>query len=189
MADEAAVAEKKEAAAGEAAPAAGKGGSLGPLLGLVAVLLVAVGAAWFIAGSLAAEPVKPLDEDGAATAGGEAKPQGPVWDDESPIDLGDILANVNKEGGRRYVKATVQIWVKTTDAEVAGRPDILPSLVAAVQDRLRGYTMEDFQRENQKETMNHDITTIVDKTLRDLTRSPDRERSFVTRVVFNYLVQ
>lgn len=188
MAD-AAVEEKKEGAE-EAAQSGGKGGSLGPLLGLVAVVLVAVIGAWMLAKSLAADPVEPAD--GTGTAGGEGvedKPKGPVWDEESPVDLGEILANVNKEGGRRYVKATVQIWVKTSDTEVVNRPDVLPSLVAAVQDRMRSYSMDDFQRVNQKETMNQDFTTVIDRTLREMTRAEDRERRFVTRVVFNFLVQ
>lgn len=184
MADDDTIAEAEGVEAGTDTATGKKGGNLGPLIALIAVIALGVGIAWFLQDLLAPEPV--TEEETEAT---EIDKQGPIWKDMIAVDLGEILANVKNEGGRRYVKLELQIWVDQEDHPKIARPDVRPSLIAAIQSRLRSWTMDDYHSDNQSETMRYEFRKVLDKTLRELFREPDIERTYVRRVVLNYLVQ
>jgi len=183
------MAEEDDAEATAEAPAKkkkekGSNAAIGPLLALLLVIGLGIAVAFFLKTLLVAD-----DGDGEEDGTTEVEQVGPIWENHMAIELGEILANVKGERGRRYVKLDLQLWVKKDDFEQVGREEVIPSMRAAIQDELRSWGISDYEGEHIDETMRHQFVETLNKTLRDLFGEPNLERTYVDRVVFNYLVQ
>lgn len=165
--------------------ASGGKGALGPILALVLVLLLGVGLGLAIKWAVSSD-----DEDDAASST-ETASTGPLWDRAQSLDIGDIVANIQGESGRRYVKVHVQLWVKTADAPKVSRPDLQPLLRETLQDKIRTYKMQELETGNVLDSLRRNFRDELNKRLREIMGEVDNpERTYVTRVVLDgFLIQ
>lgn len=165
--------------------AAGRGGSLGPVLALVAVVVVAVIAAWLVVSAFQGG-----EADAPARSERERVASGPIWDRWNQIEINEVLANVPGSGGRRYVKVSIQLWVDRSDFQRVSRMELQPIMREALIDRLRNYNQADLESKNAHDMLRRAFEQDLDKALRDALGVTDPERRFVQRVVLtDHLVQ
>ncbi|MDA3959397.1 MAG: flagellar basal body-associated FliL family protein [Planctomycetota bacterium] len=169
----------------KAADGGGGKGAMGPIIALVMVLLIGVGLGLVIKWAVSGEEVK------EETTTREITSSGPLWEQAQALDVGDIVANIQGESGRRYVKVNVQIWVKTEDAQSVSRPDLLPVLRETLQDKVRSYKMQELETGNVLDSLRRNFRDELNKRLREVMGEvDDPERTYVNKVVLDgFLIQ
>jgi flagellar basal body-associated protein FliL len=156
------------------------GGMLVPIAALVVVLLLGGGAAYFVTSMITAE--EPAEEDQKAVSTGK------LWERAKAHSLGDIMANVRGEGGRRYVKVTVQIWVPGEYFAKVEDEFISAILKEALEQNLHAYTMDELGREFIHSSMRKSFEDELNEQLRDIFGILDPEVSIIEKVVLNNLM-
>ena len=156
------------------------GGLMAPVLALVVVLAVAGGLAYMVASTLTASEALSDAEQVVTT--------GKLWERAKAHSLGDIMANVAGEGGSRYVKVAVQIWVPEQYFERISQPEITAILKETLEESLHSYTMDQLNREYIHSGMRTEFADELNEQLRTIFGILDPEVKIVERVVLNNLM-
>ena len=164
----------------EESSTAKKGGLMAPVLALVVVLLVAGGLTYAVTAALTAGE-EPTDAESSVMTG-------KLWERAKAHSLGDIMANVAGEGGSRYVKVTVQIWVPETYHTKIAEAEITAILKETLEESLHSYTMDQLNREYIHSGMRTEFDDELNEQLRTIFGILDPEVKIVERVVLNNLM-
>ena len=154
----------------------GGGGGLGPIIALVVVLAVGLGLGAFVALLFTANETTGDDEEEAVAQVGK------MWERAKALELMDLLANVRGEQGRRYVKVTVQIWVKTDDHPDVSREEVTPILKEALEEQLHTFNLEELGREFIHTTLRKSFEDKLNQQLREIMGDTDPERGYVEKI-------
>ena len=174
--------EENAPAEGEAAAeSGGKGGGLGPIIALVLVAAVGagIGAAAFMILGADEETVENIDEKSE---------KGPLTERSIAVPLGDILANVKGENGRRYVKVTIEVWVKKEEEPNINQPSILAMLRESLEERLHAFDMQNLANEYIHTSLRRIFKDEMDKKLRYILGKENTDVSYIEQVVLNNLL-
>ena len=186
MADDDAPAENGE----EKATKEKGGGALGPIIAMILVMAVGAGVALVLASAISDDDAEEEVADPTQVEGTGEGPSKPWHEVKTSIDLGEILANVSHEQGRRYVKVAVQVWVKQEDSQLLMRPEYLPVMQEVVQEHLRTYDLQQLDHESVTFQIKRQVQEAMDKKLREILASTDPEKQYIEQVVLqNFLVQ
>ena len=166
------------------------GGALGPIVAVILVMLLGAGVALAFTWALTdadddADPANPTTVEGDRD-----QDRQPLIDTHVAIELGEILANVSHEQGRRYVKVSVQVWVKKEDSAQLLRPEYQPMMQEVVREHLRTYDLNQLDHESVTLSIKRQVQEAMNKVLREVMAASDPERRYIEKVVLqNFLVQ
>ncbi|MHC5067547.1 MAG: flagellar basal body-associated FliL family protein [Planctomycetota bacterium] len=162
----------------------GKGGGLGPILALALVLAVGVGVGFAI------NSLVQTDED-AAEEIVRGEDLGPLWERAKPLNMGDIVANVQGESGRRFAKVTVQLWVHAEDEIELQREELRPIMREVLTDKLRSYKLSELEADNAPDSLRRNFKEDLNRKLRQVFgMADDPDRTFITDIVLDgFLIQ
>jgi flagellar basal body-associated protein FliL len=162
-----------------------KKGSMGPLLALVGVFalgMMLVFGLW----SVVAGGGPPDDEN----AQDENEVQRPLLEKANLLELGDIMANVQGEQGRRYAKVTVGLWYPKEFSSDMGEPEILNIIIQACETRLASFDLKELNSEFARTTIARAFEDSIDKELRSVFATEGTDNTYVERLVLtNLLIQ
>lgn len=167
----------------EAAPSKGPG--LAPILALVAVVVVGVGLA------LVVQWVVSPDDQGDEQAQESEDAGMSLIKRAEPIDLDEIVANVQGESGRRYVKIRAQLWIGSEDVPALTDPKLMPIMKEVVRGTLSDYKMDELEAGNIDDSLRRNFKENLNKELREvLEGGVNPDRVFIERVVLaDFLIQ
>lgn len=165
--------------------AGGKSSVLGPLLALLGV---------FVIGAILVFGVYRLLAGGGPTEESAAQEtlerQQPLINRAQPLSLGDVMVNVRGEGGRRYVKVTVELWYRNEFRNQVTREEIRNRLIKAAEQRLASFDMQELGSDFIHETMARTFLDQINKELRNIYGTVGTDTTYVEEVVLtNLLVQ
>lgn len=167
------------------ASAEGKPSVLGPLLALLGVCVIGA--------LLVVGVVSLLSSDSDSPNTTEVSPsldEKPLMDRALPLPLGDVMVNVKGEGGRRYVKVTVEIWFPKEVQQDIERPEIRNRIIQAAEQRLSTFDMQELNSEFIHDTMSKAFADQINKELRIIYGKVGTDTVYVDDVVLtNLLVQ
>ena len=158
--------------------------AMGPLLALIGVFLIGV---ILILGIMKVLNVKE-DQSEGQTAGTTLNDQKPLIERATPLVLGDIMVNVKGEGGRRYVKATVELWYPNEMKEEVEEPEIQNRIMQAASQRLATFDMRELNSEFAIPTISRAFMDQINKELRTVYGTVGTDTTYVEDVVITQLL-
>ncbi len=171
-------------AAGPGAGEADAGSGVGQILALLVVLLIGAFLAYVLYGFI---------EPGRATEDYQRQQQPEqqtLFESARLIALGDIMANVDEEQGRRYVKVTVDLWVPTDRVPDMTREGVDRILKQAMEERLAQWNLSELSNQSIYDIMKKAFVQEINKSMREVYGTTGTDISYVQRVVVsNKLIQ
>ena len=163
-----------------------KPSALGPLLALIGVFLIGVVLVFGIFKVIGGAEVAAEEEDTSTTG----TDQTPLLDRAMPLDLGDVMVNVLGEGGRRYVKVTVQLWYPKELQQQVEAPEIRSRIIQAAEQRLGTFDLRELNSEFKHATIARAFQDQINKEMRLVYGTVGTDTTYVEEVVVtNVLVQ
>ncbi len=199
-------AKKDEAKPADGAAAAAKPKSklpLGPILAVVLLIGGGVGLGMFLKGMLLGDkPMSQAEKEKAEKTAKEADHhEESLLHSATEVNMGELLSNVRNQGGRRYIKMNLSLWLnKEAAAPFAGGggehgggggggDEIKRILQASLEEHLKGYDLEELTDPNIYRTLDRGFRALIEKDLHELISTP-ADKPLVSRVVItNLLVQ
>lgn len=152
------------------------GGMMGPILGVLVVATLAVVLMVMLGGMFGGEEPDPDEAEQGVLPQEE---RGSLLEGHVAIALDDILSNVRGQDLRRYVKVSMQFWIKAEDQPSVDREEVKRRLRGALEERLHSYSMEDLDNDSIHTRIKRGFRETIDQVLRETTAERDPERAFV----------
>ena len=205
--------EKKDAGKKEAeASGGGIKSMLGPVLAVI--VLVSLGAGLGIGGAkvFLTPPADPKGAGaGGAAAGGDGHGDGHgaggggdhgaeggahepnLMHDAAELELGAITTNIMGQGGKRYIKMTLTLWVdkESLGPQIAGGghgggpTSLIKLLKQPIEQKLNTYTLTDLDSPAAGAMIEKDVGEVAERELRVLFR---KELAKVARVIHRVVI-
>lgn len=174
--------EPVDAESGNEGSEGGGKASMGPVVALLAVFLLGAllvfGLLSLLGGGSPEEEQEPEQTEGA------------LIDTAQVMPLGDVMANVKGEGGRRYVKVTVDVWVTKGDLSALNKPELQNIMRQAMEQRLASFTMTQLNSQYSASQLRRVFEDEVNKELRRVLGTVGTDKSYVREIVItNKLIQ
>lgn len=169
-----------------------KGGVVGPIVALIIVMGLGAGVALVFTWAIADKDKEDdkTEEEQLNQLTTTTDNNKPLFETQVPVELGEVLANVNHEQGRRYLKVGLQLWVKSEDSQDMLRPELLPMMIEVVREHLRTYDMQQLDHESVTLSIKRQVRDALNKLLREILAAKEPDRKYVQRVVLSdFLVQ
>lgn len=161
-----------------------KPSALGPLLALIGVFLIGVMLIYGILQVLNGKEEQPEDQ----TAGTTLNNQKPLIKRATPLALGDVMVNVRGQDGRRYVKATVELWYPNEFKEQVEKPEIRNRIMQAASQKLATFDMNELTSEFAIPTIARAFMDQINKELRTVYGTVGTDTTYVEDVVITQLL-
>jgi flagellar basal body-associated protein FliL len=107
-----------------------------------------------------------------------------------PFELGDVIANIKGQGGRRYVKISVTLWVPKNRMSDIQHEGIKQLMTQALEERLAQYDMEELGNEQIGRVLRRAFVQEINRILRESFGTAGSDTVYVEQVVVtNKLIQ
>lgn len=168
--------------------AAKKGGLVGPLLGMIVVLLIGAGLGVFVAGMFKSDPVDEEvtteEQSGSAAALGDKE----LWDKTESIVFEDNIANVSGEQNR-YIKCTVDIRVlRDPDLPLIDKEPVKNLLREQILVELRSYNKTELEGLHIIQNIQSGLKDKMNRELRKIL-SPGSDTKYIKKVIVSALIK
>ena len=163
-----------------------KGGFLGPILGMLAVLMVGVGVGIFLKGMITAGGEDQTEEKQVIDSNMLSEKD--KWEKTQSIVFQENLANVRGEQNR-YIKCDVEIRVlRDPHYPMVSKPDVQNLLREQILIELRSYTKSDLESPHIVEKIQHGLADKMDRELRKIL-DPGSDTKYIQKIIVSGLIK
>ena len=163
-----------------------KGGLVGPILGMLAVLSVGVGVGMFVKGMITPETTD--KEEDTTVVDSNMLSEKDKWEKTQSIVFQENLANVRGEQNR-YIKCDVEIRVlRDPHYPMVSKPDVQNLLREQILIDLRGYTKSDLESPHIVEKIQHGLADKMDRELRKIL-DPGSDTKYIQKIIVSGLIK
>lgn len=160
------------------------GGGFGPLLALLLVFVLAVVLVLGVLSLLGGASEETTEDEGPVEI------KGALTELAQVVPLGDVMANVKGEAGRRYVKVTVDAWVYKDQMTAVNKPELINIMRQAMEERLSTYSMTSLNETIKHTSMRRAFEDEVNKELRRVMGTEGTDTVYIHEIVLtNLLIQ